>query len=371
MRKFAIFFLLVITSCSTTAPESVSPEMTVIPVDTTTPSVTPDIAAESEWTLESNGTLSRTSGEGLVTVTGLAIDRESGKCTYTGGDEPMECDPDSLVFGADGSITLTLADGTVVTTKDGKEWKAVAPKSELTSYLTDLDLKQTDILTDGFKYQGVDVGVATIKVDDSMTSRKVHEVGMTDSRLANTVMRAWWNLKYPDNNGSDAGLAEFAKTWLNVQSGKLPCSELAVTFEAFEVGGGSKRTFTVVPNCGKSPVPNGVMEMDLDLVSVNLSVADSETGSRVGDPKTPWMDLLNELGDQSGLMVDENSKRLMLFMDRGVFVSRNNEKVYVATSVEIALDWLRHFVVGEDWKIERTQTQLSRAMRWIAELTVE
>ncbi|MBV6395008.1 MAG: hypothetical protein HFACDABA_00579 [Anaerolineales bacterium] len=93
-------------------------------------------------TPEPTATAQATVTSTAVAVESLTFNLETGECMYYGGDAPIECDANSITFGADQSITMTLADGTVIETKDGKKWEVVVVEEEIVipPYLLDIEI---------------------------------------------------------------------------------------------------------------------------------------------------------------------------------------------------------------------------------------
>jgi hypothetical protein len=76
----------------------------------------------NNYTLNSDGTLEQQTKDGVKIVSWLKFDPRTGECTFYGGASSEACDPNSIVIGADNSVTIDLKNGDKWTTANGIDW---------------------------------------------------------------------------------------------------------------------------------------------------------------------------------------------------------------------------------------------------------
>jgi len=240
-------------------------------------------------------------------------------------------------------------------------------------YLSDLNFKENSSITD-FEYMGV-VLSATTNVDQSGWSHGIHEVIMPDELLAKITLRVLQALFAPSEADDEASLKAFSERWAKVRSGGTSVEKLSIKIKSFDA---NKKTdkpeiMTLVLNGMEGQDPGA----SVTISSVNIVYGawyDDSDPSKMGvSAETPWFHLVTQGGNGSGVLIDSRNNKLFIFIGLPYIVNEENSHIFVGTSTELAIDYLRYFSQGKgnSFHLTSTQKQLNDGRIWINQVMIK
>jgi len=240
-------------------------------------------------------------------------------------------------------------------------------------YLSDLNFKENSSITD-FEYMGV-VLSATTNVEQSGWGHGIHEVIMPDELLAKITLRVLHALFAPSEADDEASLKAFCERWANVRSGETSANISSIIIKSFDANRKTDKPeeMTLVLNGMEGQVHGASVIINNVNIVYGAWYDDSDPTKMGVSSETPWFHLVTQGGNGSGVLIDSRNNALFIFIGMPYIVNEENSHIFVGTSTELAIDYLRYFSQGKgnNFHLTSTQKQLDDGRIWISQVMIK